>query len=250
MSVAYVHDYPAPVTVADELESFFHVVLFYAVRLIRTNLRSVEAFVVDYFHSYCPGVGRFGRVCSDTKTIIIRWGTLYSQNLNIRFYLDKKRENRKLNTLISRWLELFRARYAVREWERRSAGRNKSGSAGTSLESRKRPRRPRPPIGPRDEAAPTVAEDTAEQRYTRNKNIAEGLDDHTDVMYIIYDALMEVTPGTSWPDDDVIPDKLPDKYDPQETLLAMDHLVASTTEATPQSTPDKSLRRAATPSVV
>ncbi|KAI0641582.1 hypothetical protein C8Q79DRAFT_1014034 [Trametes meyenii] len=135
MSVAYVQDHPAPVTVADELESFFHVTLFYAVRLIRTNIPNVEAFVVNYFDSYSPGAGRLGRVCSDTKTHIITTGSLFAHSLDIRFYLDKKRENKKLNELLGRWLELFRARYAVRKWERQSSGEQESGPAGTSLGS-------------------------------------------------------------------------------------------------------------------
>ncbi|KAI0643999.1 hypothetical protein C8Q79DRAFT_1011817 [Trametes meyenii] len=234
MSVAYVRDHPTPVAVADELESFFHVMLFYAVRLIRTNIQNVEAFVVDYFDSYRPGAGRFGRVCSDTKTSIMRWGTLSSHNVDIDFYLDEEHENKKLNDLLNQWLDLFRARYAAREWERQSAKQHESKSVGTSLESGKRPR-PRPPIGPRDQAAPTVPEATAEQRYTRDKEIAKRLNKHTFVMYIIYDALTVETPGASWPDNDVIPDKFPETYDPRETLLAIDHLVASTMGVTARS---------------
>ncbi|KAI0667141.1 hypothetical protein C8Q78DRAFT_389308 [Trametes maxima] len=235
MSVAYVQDHPTPVTVADELESFFHVTLFYAVRLLRTNLRNVEKFVVDYFDSYCSGVGRFGRVCGDTKTGIVRSGTLYAQNVQIKFYLNKEYENKNLNTVLSQWLRLFQARYAVREQERQPVEKHGSGSAETSFISG----------DPADDAlllptrqrkqAGSTREETEAKDYAHNKEIAEGLDDHTEVMYILYDALMAKKPEVLWPDCDVIPDMFPETYDPRETLLAMDRLVAATSGVTARS---------------
>ncbi|KAI9057819.1 hypothetical protein FKP32DRAFT_1528741, partial [Trametes sanguinea] len=53
MSVAYVKHHPSrPVSIADELESFFHVLLFYAVRLLRHNIANVHFFVAEYFDHY------------------------------------------------------------------------------------------------------------------------------------------------------------------------------------------------------
>ncbi|KAI0641599.1 hypothetical protein C8Q79DRAFT_918749, partial [Trametes meyenii] len=112
MSVAYVEDHPAPVTVADELESFFHVTLFYAVRLLRHNISNVQAFIVGYFDSYNPG-GGFGRTCSVLKTNTIQQDCIQLGSLRVQFYLKPKVVHVELNALFKTWLELFRARYAI-----------------------------------------------------------------------------------------------------------------------------------------
>ncbi|KAI0759288.1 hypothetical protein BD413DRAFT_437480, partial [Trametes elegans] len=53
MSVQYVRQQAkVPVTVADELESFFHVLLFYAVRFLRHNIEDVSNFVEQYFDCF------------------------------------------------------------------------------------------------------------------------------------------------------------------------------------------------------
>ena len=56
MSVNLLNHATRPVMIADELESFFHVLVYYAVRYLRSNCTSVDSWINDYFHSYSgPG---------------------------------------------------------------------------------------------------------------------------------------------------------------------------------------------------
>ncbi|OSD02238.1 hypothetical protein PYCCODRAFT_1425371 [Trametes coccinea BRFM310] len=85
MSVAYIENHPhKPVSVADELESFFHVLLFYAVRMLRHNVTDVRFFITDYFDSFTVA-SEAGRDCSSTKSAVMRSGALRVGRLRIRF---------------------------------------------------------------------------------------------------------------------------------------------------------------------
>ncbi|KAI0641590.1 hypothetical protein C8Q79DRAFT_1014041 [Trametes meyenii] len=254
MSVAYVQDHPAPVTVADELESFFHVTLFYAVRLIRSNIANVEAFVVNYFDSHIPGGSRFGRVCSDAKTGVIRTGSLYAAKSPILFYLDGKEEHVELNTLLGKWLDFFRARYAVRDWNRLSASRARSGTAGALHVKLARSRGIR--VLPANDGLVNVNKvgPSAKEPSAYDKRLAMALDHHTDVQNIFVEALtgQNLMTGETrealWPDDDAVADQLPKTYDPRESMLAIDHLAACTIDSAWSSHPHKRARTQASSS--
>ncbi|KAI0667178.1 hypothetical protein C8Q78DRAFT_392425 [Trametes maxima] len=234
MSVAYVRDHPTPVTVADELESFFHVTLFYAVRLLRTNIQNIEAFVVDYFDSYRPGKNRFHRACSHLKTNAMRLGILYADDdSEMKFYLDKGYVNKSLHAVLSQWLGLFKARYAIRAWERRSAEKHGPGSATASFAPADRGLLP--PANSEYPLDGSTYKQPIEEPTADKKELAKKLNSHGCVMNIMYSALKAGGLGAPWPDHDVIPDRFPETYDPRETLLAIDHLVASTTGATARS---------------
>ncbi|KAI0665740.1 hypothetical protein C8Q78DRAFT_492046 [Trametes maxima] len=236
MSVAYVEDHPTPVMVADELESFFHVTLFYAVRLLRTNIQNVEAYVIDYFDSYRPGKNRFHRACSFIKTTIIRSGILYADSAKkMQFYVDQGHENKNFNAVLAQWLRLFRARYAVHDWERRPAVKHDPGSAGASFVSSDPDDGEPPPPADEYPLNESPYKQPVEEPTADEKEQAKKLDSHGRVMNIIYSTLMAKKLEVPWPDNDVIPDKFQETYDPRETLLAIDHLVASTTGATARS---------------
>ncbi|KAJ2965269.1 hypothetical protein NUW54_g14175 [Trametes sanguinea] len=76
MSAAYIMKHPyQPVSVADELESFFHVLLFYAVRLLLHNVADVRLFVTEYFDSFTVADGA-RRGCSHLKQSSMKHGAI------------------------------------------------------------------------------------------------------------------------------------------------------------------------------
>ncbi|KAM5541551.1 hypothetical protein V8D89_004741 [Ganoderma adspersum] len=52
MSVNLLNHITKPVKVSDELESFFHLLVYYAIRYLRSNCTSVSSWIDNYFHSY------------------------------------------------------------------------------------------------------------------------------------------------------------------------------------------------------
>ena len=52
MSVNLLNHISPPVRISDELESFFHVLVYYAVRHLRSNCNSVSSWIDNYFHKY------------------------------------------------------------------------------------------------------------------------------------------------------------------------------------------------------
>ncbi|TBU21611.1 hypothetical protein BD311DRAFT_706798 [Dichomitus squalens] len=52
MSVNLLTRITKPVEISDELESFFHVLVYYAVRYLRSNCPDVSFWIEDYFHRY------------------------------------------------------------------------------------------------------------------------------------------------------------------------------------------------------
>ena len=59
MSVNLLNHITKPVKISDELESFFHVLVYYAVRYLRSNCSCVQSWIDNYFYKYL-GPGRAG----------------------------------------------------------------------------------------------------------------------------------------------------------------------------------------------
>ena len=120
--------YPGrPVSIADELESFFHVLLYLAVRFLRTSSLNVRDFVDDYFEGFDLDDGRV--TCGHVKEKIIQTGSLTWKKKLIRFLSAPLAADRgmqpqidaehlsPLNDVIAKYLAHFQARYAVLEYE-------------------------------------------------------------------------------------------------------------------------------------
>ncbi|KAI0776305.1 hypothetical protein BD413DRAFT_610974 [Trametes elegans] len=77
MSVAALDDHQKEITIADELESFIHVLLYQAVRLLYHNLcdASVPQFLHDYYDSFHPGPAGEAR-CGPIKSQVILGGVV------------------------------------------------------------------------------------------------------------------------------------------------------------------------------
>ncbi|KAI0645123.1 hypothetical protein C8Q79DRAFT_1119866 [Trametes meyenii] len=237
MSVAYVKYHPAPVTVADEIESFFHVLLFYAVRLLNHNIESVPAFVVAYFDTHVPKKGRGQRTCSDLKTSTMKTGELLSNSAIVRFYVDssKKILHAAFESLLATFLRCFRARYKVALWSDYVKQTEQSRLAllqqnSTSTSHALRLRRLAPPtLRPLHFTAagfPSVKEPSDNTRM-----MAARLDDHTEMLNDIWHCVStpvmpaDGSPGFQWPRADAVADRLSNSgYDPRPNILALEEL--------------------------
>ncbi|KAI1784665.1 hypothetical protein LXA43DRAFT_954783 [Ganoderma leucocontextum] len=130
MSV-YSVQYPgSPVSIPDELESFLHVLLYLALRYLRSSLPSPGIFIDDYFVS--SGADEEGRtLCGQLKQEVICNGQLVFNRKPVNFLPDPQPESESqhagpsaanpappspLNHLIADLLSHFKAHYAVREY--------------------------------------------------------------------------------------------------------------------------------------
>ncbi|TBU21260.1 hypothetical protein BD311DRAFT_772379, partial [Dichomitus squalens] len=108
MSVALLSHGLKIVGVADELESFFHVMLYYAVRYLKVencDLPTIANYLYTYFDLY--GVDNGVYVCGDKKRQTIAEGRLtVSVNKKLEF-------GSPLDTLFSQLLLCFKARHVV-----------------------------------------------------------------------------------------------------------------------------------------
>ncbi|OSD02249.1 hypothetical protein PYCCODRAFT_1467912 [Trametes coccinea BRFM310] len=98
MSVAYIRNHPSqPVAVADELESFFHVLLFYAVRLLCHNVPDVRLYVTEYFDSFTVAEGA-RRDCSHLKSTAMAAGAIrLSGGVQLAFHVLADSSEAKLD---------------------------------------------------------------------------------------------------------------------------------------------------------
>ncbi|KAI9058431.1 hypothetical protein FKP32DRAFT_1582064, partial [Trametes sanguinea] len=65
MSIAVLNDHGKEIEISDELESFFYVTLYYAVRYLESNCSDVGAFIEDFFDTY--GLQNDAYKCGATK---------------------------------------------------------------------------------------------------------------------------------------------------------------------------------------
>ncbi|KAJ8468888.1 hypothetical protein ONZ51_g9357 [Trametes cubensis] len=74
MSIALINEPTKAVEISDELEAFFHVLLYYAVRYLKSNCADVSAYMELYFEAYWTYGGRYR--CGSLKTSTITNGEL------------------------------------------------------------------------------------------------------------------------------------------------------------------------------
>ena len=130
MSV-YTLDYPkAVVGIPDEMEAFFHVVLFYAVRFLRHNCTDVAQFMHNYFDDYQTIDGEL--VAGMAKSSAMAFGEIrLPRQQKLLFYHshiatdstdegasstvqdDPSSIKHPLGNILDALLELFKARYAL-----------------------------------------------------------------------------------------------------------------------------------------
>ncbi|KAL7279911.1 hypothetical protein ACG7TL_006320 [Trametes sanguinea] len=115
MSAAVLNNHSKQLEIADELESFFHVTLYYAVRYLESNCVDVGAFIEDYFDTFTVKNDKYK--CGWFKSTTMTGGTLKistddEESLQFQPALD---------SFFVETLQWFQARYAVEAYRRRQA---------------------------------------------------------------------------------------------------------------------------------
>ncbi|KAJ8462770.1 hypothetical protein ONZ51_g10695 [Trametes cubensis] len=113
MSVAHVERPKRPVVVADDLESFFHVVLYQAIRYLRHSYRDrVTEFIISYFDTF-QQTQSGGRMCSQHKVQFVTKGDFSNARKTLVFYKAKVRVNdpSPINDFLQEWVSMFVERY-------------------------------------------------------------------------------------------------------------------------------------------
>ncbi|OSC98907.1 hypothetical protein PYCCODRAFT_1417048 [Trametes coccinea BRFM310] len=257
MCAAYIMKHPyQPVSVADELESFFHVLLFYAVRLLPHNIADVCLFVTEYFDSFTVADGA-RRGCSHIKQNSMTQGAIkLSGTVELEFHIlvdpskadaddpledgtskadvndpskvdvngspKVKVAHPYFNKLFKTMLGYFKARYAVLEWKQRKL------KALPALKNTPAPSPISRDTDAEDAPAPRTinrvpnAEPVPPRPSEEDWDLARALDDHTGILNDFWEAIGHA----DWPKDDVVEDRLPDNYAPRELMLALERMCA------------------------
>ncbi|TBU56126.1 hypothetical protein BD310DRAFT_950359 [Dichomitus squalens] len=107
MSVNLLTDPSSPsVTIADELESFFHVLLYYSLRYLRSNCESPASCIANYFNSYA-GPGRL--LTCGWKSLAVELDAF----LSLQFPHSPLLFDSPMDDLLEGILQCFRAHYNV-----------------------------------------------------------------------------------------------------------------------------------------
>ncbi|KAI0916047.1 hypothetical protein AcW1_009422 [Taiwanofungus camphoratus] len=99
--------------IQDELESFFHVLLYNGVRFLRHNCTDVGEFMHEFFDAAALQDGRY--TCGERKWTAVRYGEVTSGRKceKLVFKDDDDGDEHPLNNILKILLQWFRAYYAV-----------------------------------------------------------------------------------------------------------------------------------------
>ncbi|TFK89926.1 hypothetical protein K466DRAFT_413420 [Polyporus arcularius HHB13444] len=219
----YCLDHPEkPVTIADELEAFLHVMVYCGVRLVCHNLKEVRGFVEDYFDGYHVNANnRFGAPVGKSK--VLETGKLRISEVDNVIFGSVK--DHPLNRLVADLLSLFVARYTLlyrdldEQQQRASTPPNHRGAAPllaeqpqqVPLSRKKKSRR-------NDEDAMDVDEPLGNRSEARLKERAAKLHTHDEFIAI----LEKWFDSDKWPIADTVPDRLPEHVAPTRESVKED----------------------------
>ncbi|KAM5536481.1 hypothetical protein V8D89_009917 [Ganoderma adspersum] len=208
-------------TTADELESFFHIVLHHAIRFCPHNVNATDFISTTFVPNRDPAGpsdGADGVLCPVNKEIIVaELGVLKLRGRKVVFYHDQSgaRRNAPLNRLLSTMLRWLKARYDLLEYDSESTATAPSSSTsalddGGNLQSVKRPR-VEPKIRASNDAvtatdggrSASVSEENAVRPSDKTYELARRVDDHDAVRKLFEEALK----STDWPVNDVVEDQ-------------------------------------------
>ncbi|CDO75312.1 hypothetical protein BN946_scf184715.g1, partial [Trametes cinnabarina] len=96
---------PKAVEIPDELESFLHVLLYYALRYLNSNCPNAAEFLESYFDAYTLKHGEY--VCGQMKEAAVKGGTL-QVGWNVPLEFDSP-----MDDALAQLLLLFKAHYKV-----------------------------------------------------------------------------------------------------------------------------------------
>ena len=114
MSVHALNDPHRRIIIQDELESFFHVLIYYSVRYLESNCDMIETFIQGYFHNYA-GPGLLHTCGWKSLTVEL------DDYLSIQFPHQPLLFDSPMDDLLDGILKCFRAHYKVVKEEYRKA---------------------------------------------------------------------------------------------------------------------------------
>ncbi|PIL32481.1 hypothetical protein GSI_05184 [Ganoderma sinense ZZ0214-1] len=139
MSVNLLNRIAQPVKISDELESFFHVLVYYAVRHLRSNCTGVASWIDNYFHRYA-GPERM-LTCGQKSYAIEVTGRLQIRSPDRPLVFDSP-----LDDVLATILESLHAHYKVAQYDLAKAPPSPSSSPPPPLRPETTP--PSPPALP------------------------------------------------------------------------------------------------------
>ena len=196
------------VGIADEVESFFHVLLYYALRYVKTancNGLSVANFLDRYFDLY--GFEGDMYTCGEAKRVAIKGGEICvgSTDIPLRF-------NNPLDDVFDQMLSWFKARYIVLAYENKKEAAKKNQLALTTpttagLPNKKRkPRRVAKALAGRPSVEPLSK--TIKPPSKEEEDLAAHVKSHNGLVSVLAEALC-----ADWPKQ-TVEDQIPSGWKP------------------------------------
>ncbi|KAI0935014.1 hypothetical protein AcV7_003930 [Taiwanofungus camphoratus] len=156
MSARLLNDANKAAEIEDELESFFHVLLYNGVRYLRHNCEDVGAFLSRFFDAARIYAGNY--ICGDAKMSAMWQGRITLRNwTKLRFEHDDASMNHPLNDIIDVLLMFFKAHYNVAFSDAKIATSSSSASGGLDPQTQRA----------REYQCLTIAQDMAELHRNR-----------------------------------------------------------------------------------
>lgn len=125
MSAAALSDHSKVIGTPDELESFFHVLLYNSVRYLKSNCMDAGTFIEQFFDTYTVCQGKYG--CGLKKQDAIKSAELVEGP--VKGVLQRLRFNTPLDDFLDEALGWFRAHYIVQAYRAEQAPPSKTSMA-------------------------------------------------------------------------------------------------------------------------
>ncbi|KAI0696665.1 hypothetical protein C8T65DRAFT_663374 [Cerioporus squamosus] len=236
MSAYTLNNPDEPIRIPDEVEAFFHVLLFYAVKYLRHNYEDVGGFMHSFFDGFVPK-NKSQYFCGQLKWDSMVKGAIFVPGYgSLTFSLplgftppaigdSPPREDHILNDLIASLLQLFRARYTLHEPAKASPPRGDAENKPTQapaddsalLPDQFARMKQRKQLRPHAVAA--ALQETSRPKMTpeeraRLESLAAQLDSH-EAIEDLYASFFLDEMERLWPPQDHVPDQLPKNYRPK-----------------------------------
>ena len=243
MSVHILNNPSEPIRIADEIEAFFHVLLFFAVRYLPHNINDVGTFMHIYFDDFLHDHGE--SYCGLMKRSAMYQGSIaYAGGRELVFYLPPTStshandapkaqvENQvtsfprshPLNGLIAQLLRLFDARYALLKHAKSSARPTNPQPTNDPLVLNEQIAymRKRFPgfftflgheVDDTESTAPSLQKGPQPlERRAELKKLADQLNSHEEICVMLAQPLSTTEQLLLWPPEDTVPDQLAKKH--------------------------------------
>ncbi|RPD57736.1 hypothetical protein L226DRAFT_525028 [Lentinus tigrinus ALCF2SS1-7] len=224
-----------PASIPDEIEAFFHVLLFFAIRYLRHNYEDVGEFMSSYFNGYLKHRGDY--YCGQMKYDAMHQGAISVPGSgSLTFSLPAgfvpppttrdlpPSETHILNDLIASLLRLFSARYTLHQLAKSPSptGHNlpppptrtaalPSGQFARMREQMKGLYRPTAAGVARVKHAQA---DITPKKRAQLMGVAAQLESHEEIVTLYASFFLEEQ-ELQWPPQDTVPDQLPKNYRPK-----------------------------------